>query len=97
MHFSVASCQRYLGQSGKGRIENTRGQHQRFGSSNMKRHADLEEARVLLQEAKRKLARAAELLRKDKCAHADLVKILPSGPRDNGEAAFVCANCGRLL
>ena len=77
------------------RIENAR--HQRLGSSIMKRHADLDEARVLLQEVKRKLARAAELIRREKCIHADLVKILPSGPRDNGEAAFVCAKCGRSL
>ena len=63
----------------------------------MKRHADLEEAKVLLQQAKRKLARAAEILRKEKCVHADLVKVIPVGPRDNGEATFVCAKCGRSL
>ena len=63
----------------------------------MKRHAELDEARLLLQQAKRKLARAAELIRLEKCAHTECVKVLPSGPRDNGERAYVRADCGRVL
>ena len=62
----------------------------------MKRHAELEKARVLIKQAKRKLARATELIRMD-CAHTDCVKVLPSGPRDNGECTYVCAQCGRVL
>ena len=63
----------------------------------MKRHAEVDEARLLLQQAKWKLARVAELLRKEKCVHAALVKVFPSGPRDNGEKAFVCADCGHVI
>ena len=62
-----------------------------------KRQAELEEARVLLKQAKRKLARATELIRMEKCAHTNCVKVLPIGPRDNGERAYVCADCGRML
>ena len=63
----------------------------------MKRIAELDEARVLLQQAKRKLARAAELLQRVKCVHAECVKVFPVGPRGNGECTYVCADCGRVF
>ena len=59
-------------------------------------HHAIVELRALLQAAKEKVARVEELLERDEpaCHHADRVRVVPSGPRDNGEFWYVCSRCG---
>ena len=63
----------------------------------VKRRAELDEARVLLRDAKAKLAKVQHILRTEQCPHTNCVKVFPTGPRDNGECVYVCAECKRVL
>ena len=56
---------------------------------------ELEELLVLLQKTKAKMARVEELLR-EPCPHTDRTKVVPPGPRDNGEHWYVCTQCGAI-
>ena len=57
-----------------------------------------EELRTLLQATKEKVARLEQRIleqrRQSACNHDALEKVTPVGPRDNGEATYICAKCG---
>ena len=68
----------------------------------MKRSAsdDMEELRAMLHEAKKTVStlehRLLELERcRPVCNFNALQKLMPTGPRDNGEFIYVCTECGR--
>ena len=56
---------------------------------------ELEELLALLQKAKEKIARVERLLR-EPCPHTERQKVVPPGPRDNGEHWYVCRQCGAV-
>ena len=57
---------------------------------------ELEDLLVLLQKAREKVRRVEELLRELPCRHMEFKKVLPPGPRDNGEHWYVCTQCGAV-
>ena len=61
---------------------------------------DPEELRAMLQKAKKMVSTLEQLLlEQERCRQAcdfnALQKLVPTGPRDNGEFIYVCTECGR--
>ena len=58
-----------------------------------------EELRAMLQKAKKRVSILEHrLLEQERCQPVCNyeMKVMPSGPRDNGEFIYVCTKCGRM-
>ena len=64
-------------------------------SSKRDAHDALLELHTLL-EAKGKVARQDQNMERKEvpCRHEERVRVVPTGPRDNGEFWYVCTRCG---